>query len=172
MINKNKANNAVFLIRRLLFTPYKCSQILYKAKACLYLYGHMRSNFVIHHWKIRAWALLIALLSLMPGSDMPKASWLNIPYADKIAHAAFYFILSLLLLANLNNHVKTYRHLWLWPLLATLAYGGLMEWLQYLLQTGRQAEWADMAANISGALMGIVLYPFIANNKLLNKVIN
>lgn len=42
-------------------------------------------------------------------------------------------------------------------LLACIAYGGLMEVLQGTLTVTRQADWLDVAANGSGALLAMVI---------------
>lgn len=98
-----------------------------------------------------AWAVLtigvaagIAILTLLPPSDMPQD-----PFAsDKIAHAIAFTLLVFPTAA-------------LWPRISALvavgavAYGGAIELIQPF--TGREAEFADFLADGLGVGIGIVL---------------
>jgi VanZ family protein len=128
---------------------------------------------ITNYWKISAWALLVALLSLMPGDDMPDKNWLGIPGADKMAHAFFYFIFALLVSAKMSkNQIPKLNKTMPWPFVSAILYGGMMELLQDLTQSGRQPEWADIIANTLGAGAGVLFYPFLMKIRLIEKLIS
>jgi VanZ family protein len=88
--------------------------------------------------------LVILVLSLMPpSSDLPTTGW------DKSNHMLGFALLGLLGVRG-------------WPVRAVpalvllLAYGGLIEILQWLTPY-RSAEWADLGADGVGLVLGLVL---------------
>ena len=89
--------------------------------------------------------LLVALVSLMPA---PPA----VGVGDKTSHLLAYALLSAwfsLLLRKPRGLVVV--------VLALIAYGMMIEWLQGL--TGyRYAEWGDVLANATGCLLGTLAY--------------
>lgn len=99
--------------------------------------------------------LLVAGLSLMPGSSVPKVSLFE--GIDKLVHLLMYTVL--VALAFL-----VFRRLTL-VTVGSVIYGVLLECLQatgsVYLRTGRSFELADIAANASGALFAAcVVYYF------------
>ena len=68
---------------------------------------------------------------------------------DKAMHLLSYVAMSIWFAAIFQR-----RHAWRVGL-ALLAFSGLIEVLQYLMPFGRAAEWADMAANGLGILIGL-----------------
>lgn len=105
------------------------------------------------------YVLLVAALSLIPASDLPKVPLF--PGADKLVHAAMYFVLSILILWTF--HAKKIAR---WKLYSfVIGWGLLMECLQILMNAGRHFSYADIVANITGVALGIALYNFL-NNRL------
>lgn len=111
-------------------------------------------------WAIPGFFLWIAAVTyacLAPLDDM-DAGGLNLPYGDKLAHFGFYLIAMVLALLGLRARKRS-RAGYSWAILgifaALLAYGGLIELLQYRMDNGRAAEWADVAANALGLLGGV-----------------
>ena len=94
---------------------------------------------------------IIAVLTLMPSSDVPSV---NIPNIDKAVHAIMFGTLSTVMLFD----VARYRRHISMPLLlicATIAsaIGGGLELLQGAMSMGRGAEWADLIADTLGAFL-------------------
>lgn len=91
-------------------------------------------------------AALIALVCLLPGSQLPQVG-----LSDKIKHAiafaglAFWF-----------GSVIVRRDL-VAVALAVVAFGGLIEIAQGLMGLGREAEWGDFVADALGAAAGLLL---------------
>ncbi len=86
--------------------------------------------------------ILVAILSLMPVSDMGGN--------DKLGHILMYAFVS----GWFSLLVTRDRSLW-WVLSGLIAYGLLMEFLQGLTDY-RSAEFADAIANSIGAAIGLV----------------
>lgn len=105
-------------------------------------------------WKPVLWLLIIALLSLMPGNELPQ-----IPLfagADKLVHAVMYAGLAVLLIRPLLQLKFVYPY---WFAVAiSLAIGGVIEIVQGSLATGRSGSWFDFWANLGGALLGILFF--------------
>lgn len=109
------------------------------------------------------WALLIGILSLMPGPQLPEV---NINFADKIAHLFVYLILVLLSIwafgkKNKGNIIPYTTFLKIFA--SCSMYGILMEILQFTTTTNRNFEIPDIIANIVGCLFGVFLYKLIKN---------
>ncbi len=99
-------------------------------------------------WLGLAGLLLIAALSLLP----LRAAALAIPNGDKLNHCVAYIVLMLyfgqLAGAHLRQRVSV--------IIGLIAYGVLIEASQSVMPP-RTAEWADLAANLCGILIGLVL---------------
>lgn len=97
------------------------------------------------------WYLLGGLMLLMVGavSLMPVP---DVGVNDKFSHLVTYF-----LLAGWFSLLATNRVTLGWIIAGLLAYGMLLELLQGMT-AHRYAEWADVLANASGAIAGVLLY--------------
>jgi len=114
------------------------------------------------------WAVLIAVLSLLPESEVDKV-WFDffIPI-DKIAHFVLYAVLSfssLIVLKLLNFKKLSWSFVVIW---AVIFYGIVIEFLQELNMIGRHASLGDVLADVAGVLAGVLLYLFIRNSKILS----
>lgn len=90
------------------------------------------------------WALLIALLSLMPGHAAPQSG-----FGDKIEHAAGYALLTILVAVGWQR--PTYA------VVTAILYGILIE-IGQSLTPDRFPEIWDAFANGVGAIIGISIY--------------
>ena len=100
------------------------------------------------------WAGIISWLSLTASPPAPPGilGW------DKLLHAVAYALLALAIAQYLQIHAADSRRTAIYGALLATAYGGLIEVLQFTLQTGRTAEWWDFVANAIGALAGCVIF--------------
>jgi VanZ family protein len=87
------------------------------------------------------WLAVITWLSTAPAIQFPSFNLLS---ADKLAHAAAYAMLTLLLLWAGPAR-------WWWMPVVASAYGMMMEWVQATFFPGRFFEYDDMIANALGA---------------------
>ncbi len=81
---------------------------------------------------------------------------LDFDHFDKVAHFGTYIIVTFLWCYGLEK-IDTKRVIWK-SLLIALILGLLMESLQYAYFIGRQFEFYDIIANISGSLTGVLIY--------------
>jgi VanZ family protein len=100
---------------------------------------------------------VIAILSLMPVNDLPHFT--VFPAIDKAVHFSMYFGLSFLVCWSLEVNRDRMKPLYL-MLAGVFMYGVLMEILQRTMHNGRNFDFRDMIANLTGAVAGILLYRY------------
>lgn len=113
------------------------------------------------------WIIVILVLSFMPGDDLNKIQFLNIPHFDKLAHAGIYFILICILVFEINQNVLlryTSNKILILSVLFCAILGLIIELFQPLFFTHRSAEWLDFTANLAGCLLGAGMIRFIQNS--------
>lgn len=102
-------------------------------------------------------AMVIAMLSLLPGNSMPETSLFSIPALDKIAHFCLYTLFSFVALLESHCEPQCLRfHLAL--LLSIFFLSALIEVLQATVVATRSAEWLDLLANFSGLIAGYISF--------------
>lgn len=104
-----------------------------------------------------AWALLILVLCLMPGSALPAWHWADLLSVDKAVHAGLFAVLAVLVLLGLRVHAggaPLPAPAILWAVVACVVYGGLLELLQQLPVLGRRGDLSDLLANTAGCGLG------------------
>ena len=94
-----------------------------------------------------AWSIVIFILSVIPGKDLPEIS---INYFDKLAHAGVYAILSWLVLRSTIKWSN--KNLIVWVFVIPMIYGILIEFFQGTFLNDRIADVYDMIANGIGSL--------------------
>ena len=107
--------------------------------------------------------LLLAGSTVTPGGLPRLFDWGELLSADKIAHFGAYAVFAVLLafsFADQRRNDAVARGI----LFASL-FGALMEVLQGLMNTGREADLLDMIANLVGALLG-GLFSFLFWDKI------
>jgi VanZ family protein len=105
-----------------------------------------------HLWKLAgAWAVLIFVLSSIPGRSFPKYKLFSY---DKVLHALVYSVLGGLCFLALRRTrpMKTSRLIVLSVLLGTVY--GLSDEFHQLFVAGRSADLHDALADCIGALLG------------------
>lgn len=113
------------------------------------------------------WLVLILFLCTMPGSEIPKISWLDKLHADKVVH----FILfggTVILLAYGYFKQKgqiSGRMLFSIALVVTL-YGLAIEFIQKYLVVNRSFDMLDVVADGAGAIMGALIFRLIGKRFL------
>jgi VanZ family protein len=123
------------------------------------------------NWKAILWALIIMLLTGLPGNYFPEIisfwEWIS---PDKVVHLFVFGVLSFLILyENKVQYFKgKHRSLLLICLLTGIAYGALTEVLQFYVFVGRHGNFYDFYANVAGVFSGMALFMLIyrKNKKL------
>ena len=103
------------------------------------------------------WAILICVLCLMPGKDLPSVSIFEF---DKIVHFLFYLFLSFTLYygwKKQSSFLLLHRNTLIKILVITSAYGFLVEVIQELFTTDRHFDIFDALANSTGAVVGSII---------------
>lgn len=116
---------------------------------------HLWSKKRLYILSLSIWVLLIASLSLMPGSSVPEVSFFE--GVDKLVHLLMYAVLVTLAFFAFRRLTRV--------TVGSVVYGILLECLQVAgnvyFKTGRSFELADIAADASGALFAAcVMYYF------------
>ncbi|MBO0322857.1 VanZ family protein [Muricauda sp. CAU 1633] len=109
------------------------------------------------------------MLSLFSFSEMDlDTGQLNIPYADKMTHFVFYLVFTFLGVFFVRERTKgnlKLRKAIGYVFFGAVAYGILIEALQYTLTVDRMAELGDVFANVLGAFVGIGLIQWLFSKK-------
>ena len=101
------------------------------------------------------WFILMTVLFCLPGSALPKAHWLDKIYFDKWVHiglfavAIFFWRFSFPVFSSSSN--------WLLLLLA-FGYGLSIEFIQKYWIPGRSFDLWDVAADMTGAVGGLLIW--------------
>lgn len=114
--------------------------------------------FFTHNAAAIAWALLIAVLCGLPGSEFENTRRVG---ADKVVHLVLFAILVLLFVVGLikQHQFQSWRqHTVVKVFGLAVVYGILIECLQWLVFVGRTFEWWDAAFNAAGAALGAAVF--------------
>lgn len=109
-----------------------------------------------------AWTVFIAVMCLVSFDKLPSIA--SGKGADKLGHIAFHFAFTVLWYGyweNRGSRVLTK------VVLASLAYGILIEFLQSALTTTRRADVYDVMANLTGALLATLAVWLWNRNRIL-----
>jgi VanZ family protein len=101
-------------------------------------------------WWICDWTITLAVVvgSLIPPREFPAPiAFFN----DKFLHFIAYFLMTIWFAGSMNPR----RYVWLVVGLCTL--GAVVEWVQYLLGFGRDADWRDFVADALGVFIALAL---------------
>lgn len=129
--------------------------------------------FLRHTFLAIVWALLILLLSALPGEDFPDLSFWSLLSFDKVVHAFFYAVLVELMIVGFIKQY-TFRRLRFSAVTVSVIlgifYGGLIEFLQATAFRSRQGDVMDWIADTVGSLVGmLVFYAIYGKNIVANK---
>ncbi|CAN5573454.1 hypothetical protein BH23CHL4_BH23CHL4_29640 [soil metagenome] len=114
------------------------------------------------------WALLILLLTALPGEDFPDLNFWSLLTFDKAAHI---FVFAILVLQLIVGFIKQYRFRHLrykavrTAFIIGISYGAITELMQEFIFTGRNADIWDFVANVIGGILGVVAFRLIYGSK-------
>ena len=117
----------------------------------------LKLNIIKQYYATIIIAITIMVLSLIPVNTPSGSSLLNIPHLDKIAHIAFYTILTLAWLFESKKNTKTAHPYLIIPIVLSVFYGIFIELLQLFI-VDRSGEFLDIIADLIGALFAIALF--------------
>lgn len=110
-----------------------------------------------------AWTVLIAFLCLVSFNDFPS---IGVKSADKYVHVTFHFVFTLLwgLYSRQRNGKVKLRKI-IAVVFISIAYGLLIEGLQETITATRHADLLDVLANLTGALLALLLFILVRRKK-------
>ena len=115
------------------------------------------------------WGLIVGLLCGMPGNSFPDLSFWKLLQFDSAAHAFVFAIFSFLWAVAFSKQVSSaLLKKWAQPssVLLGIAYGILLEILQYLIFYRRSAEWSDMVSDSIGCFAGWLAFYLVYRDVL------
>ena len=99
------------------------------------------------------WSLFILIICLLPGNNLPKNTFLEDIYFDKIIHVFLYMVLFILVFLGANKMTK---HSFFVAFIYSFFYGVLVELIQHYLIEDRYGDINDVFANFVGVIFGII----------------
>ncbi|WP_296684613.1 VanZ family protein [Flavobacterium sp.] len=110
-------------------------------------------------WIALCWTGVVGFFCLTPSNDIPTV---NIPNLDKLVHAFFHFVFTILWFLFFKKQVKKKNQLKLLVVAFcfSLLFGIGIEVLQNKLTTTRSGDFFDVLANLTGAILAFVLVLF------------
>ena len=102
------------------------------------------------------WAAFILLLTSIPGSDLPRVSFMSFRDSDKLVHAAMYAIFAWLATRTLLRTGRPLHQVILVVLLGIALFAAADEWHQQFIP-GRSMDAFDWLADFSGAAIGTLV---------------
>ena len=100
-----------------------------------------------------SWSLFILIICLLPGNNLPKNTFLENIYFDKIIHVFLYTVLFVLVFLGAN---KTIKYSFFVAFIYSFFYGVLVELIQHYLIEDRYGDINDVFANFIGVIFGII----------------
>jgi VanZ family protein len=122
----------------------------------------------LYFWVALLWTGMIAFFCLMKSSAVPAVQIANL---DKMAHAFFHFVFTLLWFLYFKNHflgMDTFKKVII-PLLLSIFFGLLIELFQNVFTTTRVADGYDVLANTFGAIFAVILILLYEKYRLSNE---
>ena len=107
-----------------------------------------------------AWFIILTTLLCIPGSDLPKESWLEkIPLYDKWIHIGLFGGLVFLWCGaaeKRKKNLKSMQQFFVWIALSGCVYGIAMEFVQKYWIPNRSFDIGDIVADTIGSIAGLV----------------
>ena len=120
-----------------------------------------------YFWKSFAWIVIVAVLSLLPGDDLPQEVAF-IPHFDKIVHVGMYFISCLFLIPPFEK-LRIGKG-YLAAFFSSLFLGALFEVLQSTIARNRSGNYDDFVADLTGAALALLFYRFFISGKKIERI--
>ena len=122
---------------------------------------------VLYRILFLSWLVFVTFASLFSFEEN-GLSLIKIPHFDKFVHFTFYFTMVILGILAVREYFETpvkFKKVMVYVLLFAVAYGIIIEVLQYTLTSNRQGDILDALANTIGALLGMWVAKFLFSKK-------
>lgn len=113
-------------------------------------------NTIKHYWLTLVTMVTISCLTLMDFSDIKRTE--SIAHLDKVVHFVMYFwFCAIFWFESLKQSSGIIRwYMILDTIIFPIAFGGIMEYLQYAMTSYRTGDLMDFVYNIAGVLCAVV----------------
>ncbi len=113
----------------------------------------------IFFWIALCWTGVVAFFCLTTSKELPEV---NIPNLDKLVHAFFHFVFTILWFLVFKKHIAKKKQLLtlFFVVCFSVLFGIAIEIIQDKCTTTRSGDFLDVLANVFGAMMafGFVLF--------------
>ena len=106
------------------------------------------------------WVIVIYVLLTLPESDLPQSPVFDIIYFDKWVHIGLFATLVFLFSFPLKKSYSSQSSVYLFVVLAAIAYGIAMEFVQKFFTSDRSFDVTDMIADAAGCFIGYAFIKF------------
>jgi VanZ like family len=106
-----------------------------------------------------AWAAFVLLSTLTPARAMPHTPHWELLSFDTAAHAFVFWVLAVLAVFSARRQrwfSWLRQHAFSTVLVLAVAMGAGIEWLQMVMDLGRNGEWSDMLSDSLGVAAGLL----------------
>jgi VanZ family protein len=111
------------------------------------------------------WLIITFILLVLPGSDIPQASFLDLIYFDKWVHIGMFGILTFLWCLPFLKTEKASVKLFIEIAACTVIYGVLMEYAQKYLAVDRDFDPLDIIADCVGSMLSLFWITYFLRRK-------
>jgi len=101
--------------------------------------------------------MIIFVLLVMPGSDIPSNDFFELIYFDKWVHIGLFSILTILWIYPFLGSISRSAGVFVIISLSSITYGVVMEFIQKYFATNRSFDLTDILADSIGTCLGLVL---------------
>ena len=102
------------------------------------------------------WAIFIAVLHAIPGSDLPNFNLSNLFQIDKLVHAIVFaigiYLFAIALVTQQNKNFLSYL------IVSFVVYGLILEVLQETIFVERSTDLLDWLADTIGVFIGVLIF--------------
>ena len=99
------------------------------------------------------WVIIVTVLLVLPGPDIPEVSFLDIIYFDKWVHAGLFGGMTFLFSFPFIKNLVSTKKLLIYIAIACALYGVIMEYVQEFFVFERDFDYWDMAADTVGCII-------------------
>lgn len=105
-------------------------------------------------WPALIWSVIIFILLIIPGKDLPQAP--PVPILDKLIHFFLFAMLAFIWCRYYGYRLPPQKVVGIFFLVFIISciYGIAMEFIQKYFVPNRGFEWGDIAADMVGAFVG------------------
>lgn len=109
------------------------------------------------------WTVFILVGSLMPKAAIDNSSFFDMPYFDKVGHFVMYAVFVYLWATTFHLRVDKIKSARI-AFYSSILLGIVLEYAQYFMASGRNFDIQDIIANISGSILGLIVFYKIEKN--------